>query len=251
MKRTKQVFHREGDEVPKFVSGLRQFDGEDIHYAERMKENADRQRQFIEEQKREKGYLTHMEKEEDRGYAEQTDNLNRMRGMLEDEMSSKRAQMMKDLQEENKRLAREKRDRENQWRNDQERKNQFEIANANNSDLMTENPATTTSQHAQHRYVPYHFKGLTPEQKAQIDYERQQQIVEKKQIQSQQQEEDKMWALQQEANRQLMLQNELELWQKQQSMVAGLKTQAKSDKHSKDQKWTNHYGEQIPLPSLH
>ena len=59
MKRTKQVFHREGDEVPKFVSGLRQFDGEDIRkllclsyfellscflldYAERMKENADR-----------------------------------------------------------------------------------------------------------------------------------------------------------------------------------------------------------------
>jgi hypothetical protein len=30
MKRTKQVFHREGDEVPKYVSGLRQFDGEDI-----------------------------------------------------------------------------------------------------------------------------------------------------------------------------------------------------------------------------
>ena len=30
MKRTKQVYHKEGDEVPKFVSGLRQFDGEDI-----------------------------------------------------------------------------------------------------------------------------------------------------------------------------------------------------------------------------
>ena len=30
MKRTKQVFHREGDPVPQFVSGLRQFDGEDI-----------------------------------------------------------------------------------------------------------------------------------------------------------------------------------------------------------------------------
>jgi hypothetical protein len=86
-----------------------------------------------------------------------------MRGMLEDEMSNKRAQMMKELQEENKRLAREKRDRENQWKNDQQRKNQFEIANVNNSDLMTENPNTTTSQLAQHRYVPYHFKGLTPE----------------------------------------------------------------------------------------
>ncbi len=62
MKRTKQVYHREGDEVPKFVSGCRQFEGEDprmypssfylpfssvllinnIDYAERMKENADR-----------------------------------------------------------------------------------------------------------------------------------------------------------------------------------------------------------------
>lgn len=57
-----------------------------------------------------------------------------------------------------------------------------------------------------------------------------------------------MWAMQQEANRQLMLQNELELWQKQQTMVAGLKGQAKSDKHVKEQKWTNHYGEKVPLP---
>ena len=30
MKRTKQVFHKDGDEVPKFVSGCRQFDGEDL-----------------------------------------------------------------------------------------------------------------------------------------------------------------------------------------------------------------------------
>jgi hypothetical protein len=30
MKRTKQVFHIEGDEVPKYVSGCRQFDGEDV-----------------------------------------------------------------------------------------------------------------------------------------------------------------------------------------------------------------------------
>jgi len=39
-----------------------------------------------------------------------------MRGMLEDEMSMKRANMMKEIQEENKRLAREKRDKENKWR---------------------------------------------------------------------------------------------------------------------------------------
>lgn len=54
----------------------------------------------------------------DRAYAEQTLTLNRMRGMLEDENNQKRAQMMKEMQEENKRLAREKRDRERQWKND-------------------------------------------------------------------------------------------------------------------------------------
>jgi hypothetical protein len=89
--------------------------------------------------------------------------LTRMRGMLEDENNNKRAQMMKEMQEENKRLAREKRDRESKWRNDQERQNQFEIVNSNTSDLMTENPGTTQSQLAEHRYVPYHFKGLTPQ----------------------------------------------------------------------------------------
>jgi hypothetical protein len=51
-----------------------------------------------------------------RAYAEQTEMLTRMRGMLEDENTDKRARMMKELQEENKRLAKEKRDRENSWR---------------------------------------------------------------------------------------------------------------------------------------
>lgn len=68
--------------------------------------------------------------------------------MLEDDMTNKRNNMMKELQEENKRLAKEKRDRENAWKNNQESQNRFEITNVVTSDLMTENPATTTSQHA-------------------------------------------------------------------------------------------------------
>lgn len=86
-----------------------------------------------------------------------------MRGMLEDEMTMKRQNMMKTMQEENKRLAREKKDRETNWKNDQERKNQWEISNTNNSDFMTENPSTTMSMLAPHRYVPYHFKTLRPD----------------------------------------------------------------------------------------
>lgn len=59
-----------------------------------------------------------------------------------------------------------------------------------------------------------------------------------------------MWAMQQEANRQLMLQNEMELAEKQRQMMAEHKQQHKSDKIQKENKWTNHYGEQIPLPDL-
>lgn len=46
-----------------------------------------------------------------------------MRGMLEDEMNNKRANMMKEMQEENKRLALEKRQREEAWKNHQESTN--------------------------------------------------------------------------------------------------------------------------------
>jgi hypothetical protein len=41
-----------------------------------------------------------------------------MRGMLEDEATMKKKQMMKDMQDYNKRLAEEKRQRESNWRND-------------------------------------------------------------------------------------------------------------------------------------
>lgn len=65
-------------------------------------------------------------------------------------------------------LAQQKRDREAQWRQNQEEMNQKEIYRTNMSDIMTENEATTTSQLAPHRFVPYHFKGLTKAQQEDI-----------------------------------------------------------------------------------
>lgn len=62
------------------------------------------------------------------------------------------------------------------------------------------------------------------------------------------QEEERMWALQQEANRQLMVQNEMELQQKQRQMVSDLKKQHKTDKVETQVRWTNQYGELVPIP---
>lgn len=57
--------------------------------------------------------------------------MNRMRGMLEDEMSQKRAEKLKQMQDENKRLALEKKQRENKWREEQQNMNHKEITDPN------------------------------------------------------------------------------------------------------------------------
>ena len=51
-----------------------------------------------------------------RQYDEETAAINAMRGMLEDENNNRRAQMMKAIQEENQRLAFEKKQREEEDR---------------------------------------------------------------------------------------------------------------------------------------
>lgn len=59
--------------------------------------------------------------------------------------------------------------------------------------------------------MPYHFKGLRPDQIDQIDAERAGQVVEKKGINEHQSNEDYAWAVQNLANTQHFLNNELEL----------------------------------------
>ena len=42
--------------------------------------------------------------------------------------------------------------------------NAFEITNTTTSNFMTEARATTQNQLGEHRFVPYHFKGLRQDQ---------------------------------------------------------------------------------------
>lgn len=64
---------------------------------------------------------------DERAYAEQTEAITRMRGLLEDENEQKRQQALKEMQAYNKRLALEKKMREEAWRQDQARKNASEV----------------------------------------------------------------------------------------------------------------------------
>ena len=70
-----------------------------IAHRERMNQNTSIQKEWIKEQKREHQWNNDNENRENSEYAEQTDNLTRMRGMLEDEMTMKKKQQLKELQQ--------------------------------------------------------------------------------------------------------------------------------------------------------
>ena len=63
-------------------------------------------------------------------------------------------------------------------------------------------------------------------------------------------EEERLWALQQEANRQMQLDNEMEIKRKQQEMMAAQRDQNQGLKLEKNQRWSNFYGEKDDLPSV-
>ena len=212
--------------------------------------NAQNQREWIEQQKREHKFNQDQERADEAAYAAQTDAITRMRGMLEDEQNQKTKNALKEMQRENQRLAQAKRDAEKAWRDDQERMNQAEIAKTNNSDIMTENAMTTKSHLAAHRYVPYHFKGLRPDQVQDINDTRAQQVRDNKQARADAQTEENAWAAQQAANTEYMLQNEINMRQQYQDCNTGQQATHKVEKVEKDQRWPNYYKDLDDLPQV-
>ena len=83
------------------------------------------------------------------------------------------------------------------------------------SDIMTENFKTTSSALAPHRYVPYHFKGLRPGQIDGINEERAGQVEYNKCAIKNQNSEEYQWAVQNLANNQHFLNNEIDLQEKE------------------------------------
>ena len=66
----------------------------------------------------------------------------RMRGMLDDENAARQAAYRRQMMEENKRMAQEKRDREAAWRQANEAANQFEVTLTNHNETLQANGRT-------------------------------------------------------------------------------------------------------------
>ena len=105
MKRTRQRFDRPEQDVPAYTSGCLQFEGEDLLYHDRLAFQAAQQKAWVVQQQQELNDRNQAEKDEQEAYAQQTAVITRMRGMLQDESSDKKAAQLKALQAENKRIA--------------------------------------------------------------------------------------------------------------------------------------------------
>lgn len=83
-----------------------------------MKLNAQNQKDWADQQRRERNAQSAADQEEEKCYAAQEEAVLRMRGMLEDENAARVAAHHRSIVDENKRMAQQKRDRENAWKND-------------------------------------------------------------------------------------------------------------------------------------
>ena len=101
-----------------------------------MKQNAQNQKDWADQQRRENMAAAQAEREEEGAWAAQEEAILRMRGMLEDEQQQRTVAMHKEMVAENKRMAREKAQREQNWRDDQENQNQAEVTLTNHNEVL-------------------------------------------------------------------------------------------------------------------
>lgn len=102
MKRTKEnwlqthTFHKTN------ISGLQLFDGEDLYYAARKKSMKEIQKKWLDQQIEEAKMKRAQSEEEEKLYAYQSLQINRARGMIEDELERKKKIMTQSMRDFNK-----------------------------------------------------------------------------------------------------------------------------------------------------
>lgn len=113
MRRTRENWLTEQPLDRNEISSLRFFDGEDLHYQERKKAFQETQRKWLEMQKLEKNLRDQERLANERLYASQTLQLNRMRGVLEDDLEAKKREVQASTRDFNKKVELEKQEKKN------------------------------------------------------------------------------------------------------------------------------------------
>jgi len=211
MDRSKGTFYDHNEQKGKVgVSSLKIFDGEDLTYGDRKRIQALQQKDWIDQQIREKQERIKAEKEAEKNFAQQTLQLNSMRKGLEDDYAYRNKTIQKAQMEVNKALAQDKVDKERVVRENEDLDKQKHIEYNTGNNFYTENTETCQSQLAPHRVIPYHWKGMNEHQRNNVLDEQDKQRKEAESIKKLQKDEEKYYAMQAEHQRKMQINMERE-----------------------------------------
>ncbi|KAI9366151.1 RIB43A-domain-containing protein [Zopfochytrium polystomum] len=191
---------RVGDADPRCgVSGCQRFEGEDLEAGERERRQKEQRRVWAEMQVAERDRKRREEEEEKRRYDEYQQNLADKTKVMQKAIDDIRAAQAKDDYKFNQRLAAQKKQREAVDRLRDLEQNYNEIMNHVNGQFLRETPEVFKIGGGHQVRVDL-FKGITPEQKAEILRKQAAQRAEGEAAREAKRQEEDRWALQEAIN---------------------------------------------------
>lgn len=160
---------RVSDDDPRCgIASLQKFDGEDLNNKARRKFQSEQTREWAEQQMREKAQADQNQKTADRLYELKMRELDQRSMELASAEDECRKAIDHATSDYNKALAREREAKEDLEKQQALDDNATEMANHIYGDFLTENPAVAQSAFGPHRVIPDRWKGMSPEQIADI-----------------------------------------------------------------------------------
>lgn len=237
---------------PHYVSGLRRLEGEDLDHGDRLYKQRMQQKMWLDQQIREKEASKRIQQETNSQWNQYQSDINSALKQAEDEYNARHREMREAARVANEQMIREKLAREALEQEEQSFQNSYEQTYTTTSALMTEDPSTTRSALAEHRKVPYHYKGMSQEELNQIYSEQKRQAEEN----ARKREEEKRQAIEEarmsEAQRRALILYEREMKAKQDRLNAETREHLKTQMLEHKEKYTDPYNEKgkdylIPL----
>jgi len=189
----------------KYFSGLRRMEGEDLDYGDRLYKQKLQQRLWLEEQKRQEEARAEADRQEKERRARYDATMQQLWDQADTDAKERQYAMEKAVLDTNLQQETEKLNREAALRQQETEAKLQHMAYTTNHPFFTEDPATTQSQLAPHRVLPYHYKGMNDQQLKEIFDEQKRQVEEKAARKQRERDQELADARQSEAQRRAAL----------------------------------------------
>lgn len=185
---------RVSDDDPRCgISSIQKFNGEDLSEEARKKLMQEQMREWTKKQSEEKKLARARQEEADRLYDLHRREMDQRACELAKAEEDCRRAINEATRDYNKSLDDEQKERKRLAEEEELDNNFTEMANLINGDMLTENPDVASSAFGPHRVITDRWKGMSPEQIAEVRRIQELQRQEKKQLQSEEQQRNEEW----------------------------------------------------------